>query len=290
VDWVLQRRAAALIECGRYAEAKSTLKRYLSLVPDDAAQWIALGILQSDDDEFEAAFASYQRAETLEPDLPALRLNWGVTAVRAHQVQIARAQLEKLQALEPRSSRPWLLAAFILEEEGDVSGARRIYDRIVARARFQDHAELTYAYEMAMDFYARHKLRLRCERLFAKSYASNSCTVELCEAHREAAGDFAQKAYWFSLMVEADYRTGLAEVYERRDGSGSGRYTRFMRDYQIVARDRDDAVSGVLDFVRRMGEGNPCVREFIGEEPLDDVYTGIYEIETEALVFGDDDA
>lgn len=288
IDWILQRRAAVLAECGRYAEAKTTLKRYLSLASDDATQWVALGILHSDDEEYDEAFACYQRAEEIDPDASALRLNWGVTAVFAHQLQIARTQLQHLQRIEPRSTRPWLLGAFILEEEGDLTAARSIYDRIAQRTRFQDHGERTYAYEMAMDFYARHKLRSRCERLFARAYAVNACTVELCEAHREVVGEYVPQAYWFSLMVEADYRPGLSEVYEQRGQEQPARFSRFIRDYQIVARDRDEAVGATVDFVRRMGESNPRVREFIGEEPIEDTYTGIYEVETESLVFADD--
>ncbi len=109
IDWVLQRKAAALIECGRFGEAKSTLMRYLSLVPDDSAQWIALGILHSDDEEYEQAFQCYAEAEKHEADAPALRLNWGVTAVRARQLTAAREQLAELEQLEPESTRPALL-------------------------------------------------------------------------------------------------------------------------------------------------------------------------------------
>lgn len=214
IDWVLQRRAAVLAECGRYAEAKVALKRYLSLVPEDASQWIALGILHSDDQEYAEASVCYQQAERLDPDSASLRLNWGVTGVRAHDMATARAQLRHLQRLEPRSSRPPLLRAFMLEGEGDLTAARAIYDRIVARTRFADRGELTYALEMAMDFFARHKLRPRCDRLLKRAYVTNACTVELCAAYREAAGQHVDQAFWFSLMVEADYRAGLSELHE----------------------------------------------------------------------------
>ena len=88
VDWILQREAAALSECGRFADAKQTLKRYLSLVPDDATQWITLGILCSDDEEYDEAFRCYEQAERLDPQAPALRLNWGVSAVRARRLPV----------------------------------------------------------------------------------------------------------------------------------------------------------------------------------------------------------
>lgn len=287
IDWVLQRKAAVLAECGHYGEAKVTLKRYLSLAPEDAAQWVALGILYSDDQEYAEAFECYEQAEQLDPDSASLHLNWGVTAVRAHDLATAREQLAQLQWLEPRSSRPLLLRAFIVEEEGDATTARAIYDRIVARTHFADRGELTYALEMAMDFFARHELRPRCDRLLKRAYATNACTVELCEAYREAAGQYVDKAFWFSLMVEADYRAGLSELYER-DSPEPHRFTRFVRDYQVVARDRDEAVGLVMAFAQRMGERHPCVREFVGDEPIEDTHTGLYEVETDSLVFADD--
>ncbi len=69
IDWILLRKAAALTELGQYNEAKTTLKRYLSLVPEDAAQWIALALLHSDDGEFDAAFACYEQAERPDPNV-----------------------------------------------------------------------------------------------------------------------------------------------------------------------------------------------------------------------------
>jgi tetratricopeptide (TPR) repeat protein len=287
IDWVLQRKAATLAEAGNYPEAKVSLKRYLSLVPEDATQWVALAVLHSDDQEYPEAFACYRQAERLDPDSPALRLNWGVTAVRGGQLRLARAQLRALERLEPGSIRPGLLRAFILEEEERLDAARAIYEQILTRPHFSDQGELNYALEMAMDFFARHNMRPRCERLLKRAYASNACTVELCEAYREVTGEPVARAYWYSLMIEADYRPGLTEV--RRPGTGrKQRHTRFVRGYQVVARNHDEAVGMVLDFAHQMGETNPAVREFVGEEPMEGARTGIYEVEAESFVLAED--
>ncbi len=288
IDWVLLRKAATLTECGRYAEAKVTLKRYLSLVPEDAGQWIALAILHSDDEEYADAFRCYEQAEQLDPDAPALRLNWGVTAVRAHQLPAAYKQLARLRRLEPRSARAGLLRAFILEEEGDLAGARGIYDRTLARARYVDRGELSYAFEMAMDFFGRQKLRTRCERLLGRAYEANACTVELCEAYREATGEYVAQAFWYSLVIEADYRLGLLEL-RARNGSSRPPPTRFTRNYQVVARNHDDTVDMVVSLLQRMGETNPNVREFIGQEPIEQTHVGLYEVEPEGFVFSPDE-
>jgi tetratricopeptide (TPR) repeat protein len=287
IDWVLQRKASALTEAGQYAVARKTLKRYLSLVPDDAAQWIALAILLSDDEEYDEAFACYTEAERLDPESAALRLNWGVTAVRAKRVPVARAQLQHLERIEPRSTRPWLLRAFILEEEGSLTAARVIYERILSQAEFADAGEQCYALEMAMDFFARHQMRPRCERLLGRAYQANACTVELCEAYRELTGDLVDEAYWFSLMIEADYRLGLPDVRDRRAGR-RGRRKRFVRAYQVVARNHDEAIGTVIEFARRMGERHPAIREFVGEEPVKNAHTGIYEVEPECFLVAEE--
>lgn len=290
IDWVLQRKATALTDAGRYGEAKVVLKRYLSLVPDDASQWIALGILHSDDEEYPEAFACYARAERLDPNAGMLRLNWGVTAVRAHEFPVARVQLQLLRRIEPRSTRPWLLRAFILEEEGNTAAARLIYDRVLRRGHFADAGERNYALEMAMDFFARNKLRGNCVRLLARAYAENACTVELCEAYREAVGEPVEEAYWFSVLVEADCRTRPAPPPKAGQHGGAPAPAggqRFMRAFQVIARHPDEAVGIVLNFARQMGESNPAVREIVGKEAVEQTYTGLYEVEAEGYLVTD---
>lgn len=283
LDWGLQRKAAALSEAGDYAAAKTTLRRYLSLVPDDADQWTTLGILHSDDDEYEQAFDCYRQAERLDPDSAALRLNWGVTAVRAAQLPAAGQQLDELRRIDPDSSRPLLLQAFILEEEGGIDAAGRCYSQALDRIHPDDYAELAYATEMAMDFYARGKQRNRCEELLHRAYAANACTADLCEPYRELTGRYLRRGYWYTLAVEANYREGLREVREPK-APAKRPVNRFRRSFQVVARDHDEAVTLVLGFAARVGETGVCICEFLREEPLNDAYSGIYEVESESLV------
>ncbi len=283
IDWALQRKAAAYSELGDTAGARGTLKRYLSLVPDDAEQWLALAILHSDDEQFEAAYDCYRRAEELGPDSPALRLNWGVTEVRAGRLEEARRQLDELRRIESSSARTQLLLAFIVEEEGDAARAQSIYEGVLAARDFRDHEEAVYAYEMAMDFHARHSHRDRCKQLLKEAYEANACTVELCEAYRELVGEPLSRATWFSLMIEADLRIERLDAPTRERARGA-RSSTFLRNYQVVARDRDHAVALVLDFARRMGERHARVREIVQEESIEATPAGIYEVEPECVI------
>ncbi len=285
VDWLLQRRAAVQTELGDDRGAAATIKRYLSLAPDDDAQWINLAILYSDQDDFTSAFACFAEAARVAPDSPLLRLNWGVTAVRAKRVDVAREQLEVLNRIDPGSSRPILLQAFILEEEGGLDAARAEYRRALAACAPGDDAERTYALEMAMDFAARHELLDECDALFAQAYRENACTLELCEPYREVKGEPLDRGSWFSVTIEADYRAGLCEIADTETAEPQGPPTRYQRVFQVVARDRDDALTSIRNVLDQNGETNAVIREFLNEESLENTHSGIYEIERDSLVF-----
>ena len=94
-------------------------------------------------------------------------------------------------------------------------------------------------------------------------------------------GGRASRGPWL-LMAHYTY------AHVRRRVGGITYTPRFTRAYQVVARNHDEAVGLVMDFARRMGETNTSVREFVGEEPVEDAYTGIYEVEPESYVFVDD--
>jgi len=292
IDWLLPRKAVVQLELGEAAAAASTLRRYLCLVPDDGEQWMHLAILNGDLQQFDAAFECYRTAERLVPDLPALRLNWGVTAVRAGDLEEARRQLAQLRRLEPDSLRPVLLRALLAEAEGSVVAAARGYREVLSRAEQAEEAERVYAMEMAMDFYSRQRRVLQCERLIHRAYRANACTVELCEAYRQAVGERLERATWYSLILEADYRDGLCEVQDRseRSARSNGLYTRFQRNYQVIARDHDSAIALAMEFAQRMGESHIAMREFVNEEAMADAYSGVYEVERDSLVFADDGA
>jgi Tfp pilus assembly protein PilF len=275
IDWALRRLGAAQAEAGDAAAAKKTLRRYLSLAPEDAEQWLVLAILHSDDEEYQQAFDCYRAAERVDPKSPALRLNWGVTAVRAGQLQRARQQLRHLSRVAPDSSRPRLLRAFIAEEEGDLDAARHCYEEALHRLADVDHDEQAYGFEMAMDFFARQRETERCEELFEQAYQANACHVEVCEAYRELHGEPVAEAYWLSVMIEADMRDGLCTGPRTADDGAE----RYRRNVQVVARDRDEGLALVMELLQRHGERRPRVLGLVGEEALKDCRLGVYEVE-----------
>ena len=284
IDWALQRKAAVETELGDYSAARRTLRRYLSLVPDDGAQWIALGILYSDDERYDDALASFHRAEKTVSDSAWLNLNWGVTAVRAGRLDEAEQRLALLRQVSGETARPALLEAFIAEERGDDPLAERSYSAALERSDPEDVEDFSYAHEMAIDFFARQGDTARCHALLEQAYRANACTVELCEAYREACGEYADEAVWFSMLVEADYRPGLVEIFDRAASLGE-QPTRFLRNFQVIARDRDDAIAFVRNVAEEFGEQNIQIREFVSDEPIEDAHLGLYEVERRSFVF-----
>jgi tetratricopeptide (TPR) repeat protein len=284
IDWALQRKAAVETELGEYEGARQTLQRYLSLAPDDGAQWVALGILHSDDEQYDAALDCYRRAEELLSDTEWLNLNWGVTAVRAGRLAEAEQRLDALRAQTKHSPRTPLLEAFIVEERGDLDEARVLYETALQRTDPEDVEDFSYTHEMAIDFFARRGPATRCDELFETAYRANALSVELCEAYREARHPHADEAHWFSVLVEAQYRPGLVEVVERGLGLDE-QPNRFLRNFQVIAHDRDDAIALVRSTAERFGEKDIQVREFVADEPVEDSHLGIYEIERRSFVF-----
>ncbi len=320
VVWVLRRLAAVQRDMDDLAAARGTLRRYLSLAPEDAAEWISLAIIHSELEDYDASIQCYQRAESLDADARSLHYNWGLTAQRAGRMDEASKHLDELTRIAPDSPQCSILRAFMLEQEGHLEAAYRAHLEALDRVTDEDPDEVAYAYETAMDFCADHKLRDEAEKLIDRAYAANACSVDLCEAYREVAGERLDKGYWFSVIVEADYRSTNGKGVNGHGGNGAvkngdgasttldtapakpsapidgGRPantsgpTRFIRNYQVVAKDHDHAIGMLADFLKRMGESHASVSEFIDEESIEDVFSGIYEVEPERTILGVDGA
>lgn len=314
VAWVLRRLAAVQRDMDDLAAARGTLRRYLSLAPEDGAEWISLAIVHSELEDYDASSECYGRAESLNADARSLHYNWGLTAQRSGRMEEARRHLDELSRLAPESPQCCILRAFILEHESDLEGAYRAHLEALDRVADDDPDEVAYAYETAMDFCADHQMRQEAEKLIDRAYAANACSVDLCEAYRELAGERLDRGYWFSVIVEADYRAANGNGSSRatqgggsrgfaagangnsagggggRPAYGAGGPTRFLRNYQVVAKDHDHAIGMLADFLKRMGESHASVSEFIDEESIEDVFSGIYEVEPERTILGVDGA
>ncbi|MCG3127673.1 MAG: hypothetical protein CHACPFDD_02540 [Phycisphaerae bacterium] len=62
-------------------------------------------------------------------------------------------------------------------------------------------------------------------------------------------------------------------------GAGGDGPRRILRCVQLIASDRDDGISLLNEFLTRMGERRAVVAGFTDEDPVEDEYGGIYEVE-----------
>jgi hypothetical protein len=207
-----------------------------------------------------------------------------VTAARAGHWPQAEVQLAALRESDSAGTLTLVLEAFFREQKDDDDGAQRDYEAALERAADGDPEQYGYTLEMAMTFFGRRGMRAECERLMKSAYSSNLCTVEVCAGYREATGRYLPAATWYSVAMEGDYRVGLCEV-SRPGAEPAGRYERFTRVFQTVASDPDEAIATVRQFAEQMGETGVALREILGDDPMSDTHSGIYEVQHQSVVF-----
>ena len=276
VDWVLRRLATVQSDMDDHAAARGTLRRYLSLFPEDSAEWISLAIAHSELGEFDESLECYQRAESLGADEVSLNFNWGLTAERAGQMETAHERLRRLERIAADSPQTSGLRGFILEHEGDLPSAYECHFGAIDLAVGDYAEELVYTYETAMDFCAEHKMHGEAEELLPRAYRADACSVDFCQAYRELTGEALERAYWLSVMIRI--KGSLREAGECDTGRSEDR-SGAERNFQVIARDRDHAAALLTEFTTRVGETEAALSEFVGEESMEDTHSGIYEVE-----------
>ncbi|MGE3181124.1 MAG: tetratricopeptide repeat protein [Phycisphaerae bacterium] len=282
-QWFLLQKCDALRESGKLEEAIRIVQSRLEVEAENADLWLELANLFADVQQFASATSCFRRASEIEPANADIFSSWGLSEVAANNPKLSRACLEKVRKIEGKSDRSILLEAAIAEAETHVRRAESLYESVLAKPLPATDPSLLDALEMAMDFFARRNNRRRCDELLGRAYRNNLCSYQLCETYRCIESRYVEEAFWFSLILEADYRAGLMEV-SRGTADGDDK-KRFTRRFEIIARDRDDAIGMTMQFMERMGEKNVQVRLIERESPVEDEYIGIVEVEPESVVF-----
>jgi tetratricopeptide (TPR) repeat protein len=100
-----QRQSAlALEQEGKLAEAEAGWRALLARQPDDAEACAHLGLLEARQEHYKEAIVFYRKALSLNPKMPSLRLNLGLSYFKAGDRQAAIQIFEPLLKSEPRSS------------------------------------------------------------------------------------------------------------------------------------------------------------------------------------------
>jgi tetratricopeptide (TPR) repeat protein len=100
-----QRQSAVAFEQeGRVAEAEAGWRSLLSSQPNDAEAYAHLGLLEARQAHYKEAIVLYQKALSLNPKMPSLRLNLGLSYFKAGNFSAAIQTFEPLLQKEPKSS------------------------------------------------------------------------------------------------------------------------------------------------------------------------------------------
>jgi tetratricopeptide (TPR) repeat protein len=100
-----QRQSAiAMEQAGKVAEAESTWRTLLKSQPNDSEAYAHLGLLEAHQEHYKEAIAFYRKALRLNPKIPNLRLNLGLSLFKAGEFESAIQTFEPLLKSEPKSS------------------------------------------------------------------------------------------------------------------------------------------------------------------------------------------
>ena len=100
-----QRQSAlALEQHGKVAEAEARWRALLSTQPNDSEAYAHLGLLEARQTHYKEAIAFYRKALSLNPKIPGLRLNLGLSLFKAGELQSAIETFEPLLKSASKSS------------------------------------------------------------------------------------------------------------------------------------------------------------------------------------------
>ena len=100
-----QRQSALALErAGKAAEAEAGWRALLSSQPNDSEAYAHLGLLEARQEHYKQAIVLYRKALTLNPKVPGLRLNLGLSLFKAGELQSAIETFEPLLKNVPKSS------------------------------------------------------------------------------------------------------------------------------------------------------------------------------------------
>ena len=101
-------------------QAAATYRGYLQQEPEDAEAWKALGIVESDRREVDAAYAAFEKAASIGDDPTDVYFNWAITAVRQNDLEQIEQCIAKMQAADPEDWRTLLTQADYEEAQDNI--------------------------------------------------------------------------------------------------------------------------------------------------------------------------
>ncbi len=270
----LLERARSYRELDELDDASRAYRQYLDAEPEDAWEWVSLGIVESEREEFGSALEAYDRARRVDPTCISAHYNFGVTASRMGDAELLDGAVTVLRDQAPNDCRYALLAAYQIEEESPEQAWNFAVEAIAAAEEALDLELYEHSVEVALNIGLRNGMEERCTAFIDHAFATGEIVPAVLDAERRMRGTCAANTSQWTVRLEVevthpDAITALTGGDEY-DGPGLG----YIRVYRVWATTAGEAEEAAVECEQRTGYG-PVVEvvevehhEGTFEEPL----------------------
>jgi len=275
--------ASTLHGMDRVDEAAEAMGKYLELVPDDVNNWVALGVMESQREDFQAAEDAFDRAAALDDSYPPLWLNRGVTAQHRGEIEQLRACHKKLAEGAPESWQEAMLRAMVHSEDEDIwqgweamqEAIERVDEEFLPEGQL-DHPTRVHVYALALEYLHDHELHEQFESLRDRALHTRLFDQRILDIVREAHGEHADQAHLYSVVIVAEASEALQEQFSSPELAPPAGYCRM---YSVIAADEVQARAAVDDFEQKLGESSSfTVKHVRPTADVGDEYIGVASI------------
>lgn len=253
--------------------AAAAYRRYVELEPDDAHEWIWLGICESDMGRYDAAIEAFQEAGRLNPHVVSLQYNWLVACSWAKQRDDVAERLQVLEELAPEDPRTALARMYLAEHDGQIwQGWEHAIDALAkALAEFDaassDFELPQHAADSALSYAVRNNLQEQSIDVIDAVFEHGLFAPRALRLIREIEGRQVPECSRYRVLVDGD----LPGDEEQSDST-----TGFIHAIDVAALSDEDANRRAMEFETRFARGrNLRVDQVIFRETLQDEYLGV---------------
>jgi tetratricopeptide (TPR) repeat protein len=249
------RRAWTLRKLGRLEEARVELEIYLERAPQDAHEWVTLGIVRSDLGAYADAEQAFSRALQIDPTNVSARFNSAITARRRRDLVMVARLVDELKRIAPDDRRTGWAAALLAAELGRHDEASTLYARALRRVIIEPdvpEGEAAALGEWAFPVMKKAGRAQEARTLFEEALRRDVHDARWLRSYARV----------FGRVVPRGIR---AQVAVRSRGPGDPP-SRLMRVMEVQADTLDEIWSLALDTERHMGQQGVEKGEILFEE------------------------
>jgi tetratricopeptide (TPR) repeat protein len=228
----------------KFQDAAQALKNYLKIEPMDSHEWVSLGVLESDLGNFEEAHQAYLNALTYEPGNITALFNCAITCQREKNREQLEHYVRELMRWAPNDRRTYWARGIVLVEQGKVKESLKIFMLVFRQAlQVEDLGVGELGALAAWMFPAMKQLDAAKEATMLMRQALESFLFEegLLEAFVQSFGELYRGARRFVITVDA------ADPDDMPDENGIPRHWRYIRRYEVIAKDIEQAWNKVFE-------------------------------------------